>query len=217
MVKSMLSRREALTLMGRAGIVAAGVGPMAALVAACQSGSTTPAGGSPGASASTGASGSTMDRWNKQGFVPLGYEEAAPYSFVDPNSGELTGLDVDISAAIFKTMGLPAFEPILTSSTARIPGLQAGRWDFIGNAFFILPQRCALVAFTNPLHVSIETALVAKGNPKNISKGRHHRRSQPEDRHQRRRQRPAAVFAGRRARQPGIGLPGRSDGCPVGR
>lgn len=169
MVKSMLSRREALTLMGRAGIVAAGVGPMAALVAACQSGSTTPAGGSPGASASTGASGSTMDRWNKQGFVPLGYEEAAPYSFVDPNSGELTGLDVDISAAIFKTMGLPAFEPILTSSTARIPGLQAGRWDFIGNAFFILPQRCALVAFTNPLHVSIETALVAKGNPKNIS------------------------------------------------
>jgi polar amino acid transport system substrate-binding protein len=137
------------------------------VVGAC---SGTAATGSPGASgASSPTASGTLGRWQQQGFVRLGYEEAAPYSYVDPTSGELTGLDIDISNAIFKSLGMPAFDPVLTTMPAYIPGLMANRWDFTGNSIYILPARCAQVAFTNPLHVSIETALVPKGNPKNIN------------------------------------------------
>ncbi len=159
MVASNITRREALVLMGRVGLLVAAAGPATAIVASCSSSSST---------ASTG-SGSTMDRWKSDGFVRLGYEEAAPYSFVDPASGDLTGLDVEIHRTIFKNLGLPDFDPVLTSSPGRIPGLLAKRWDMTGNSIYILPDRCAQVAFTNPLHDSIETALVAKNNPKNIT------------------------------------------------
>ena len=168
MLEAPVTRREAMKMIGRVGMLAAVASPAAAFLAACQAGTATPA-GSAGSGAPSAAAGDTIARFKQQGFVRLGYIEAAPYSYVDPKTGKLTGLDVEITRAIFKTMGLPDFDPVLTVMTAYIPGLLANRWDFTGNSIYLRPERCAQVPFTNPLHVSIETALVPKGNPKKIS------------------------------------------------
>ena len=168
MLEAPVTRREAMKMIGRVGMLAAVASPAAAFLAACQAGTATPA-GSAGSGAPSAAAGDTIAKFKQQGFVRLGYIEAAPYSYVDPKTGKLTGLDVEITRAIFKTMGLPDFDPVLTVMTAYIPGLLANRWDFTGNSIYLRPERCAQVPFTNPLHVSIETALVPKGNPKKIS------------------------------------------------
>jgi polar amino acid transport system substrate-binding protein len=170
MLETPVTRRDAMKLIGRTGMLAVAASPVAALLAACSSPAASVS--SPGASGSgapSAAAGDTIGRFKQQGFVRIGYEEAAPYSYVDPKTGSLTGLDIEITRAIFKTMGLPDFDPVLTVMTAYIPGLLANRWDFTGNSIYLRPERCAQVAFTNPLHVSIETALVRKGNPKKIS------------------------------------------------
>jgi len=169
MLETPVTRREAMKLLGRTGIVVASASPIAAFLAACAA--STPRAGSPGSggASAAAAAGDTIGRFKQQGSVALGYIEAPPYSYIDPKTGKLTGLDVEITRAIFKTMGLPDFNPVSTVMTGYIPGLLAKRYDFTGNSIYIKPERCAQVPFTNPLHVSIETALVPKGNPKKIT------------------------------------------------
>jgi polar amino acid transport system substrate-binding protein len=48
-----------------------------------------------------------------------------------------------------------------------IPGLQANRLDIIPSVF-ILPKRCALVSFSNPIWRGGTAFAVAAGNPKNL-------------------------------------------------
>jgi polar amino acid transport system substrate-binding protein len=167
MLETPATRRQAIKLIGRTGIIAVAASPLATFLAAC--GTSAPSAGSQGAGGPSAAAGDTIGRFKQQGYVRIGYIEAAPYSYVDPKTGKLTGLDIEITRAIFKTMGLPDFDPVLTVMTAYIPGLLANRWDFTGNSIYLRPERCAQVPFTNPLHVSIETALVPKGNPKKIN------------------------------------------------
>ncbi len=59
-------------------------------------------------------------------------------------------------------------ETIFVTFDVIIPGLQTHRWDMSGFHFFITPERCQQVAFTNPLARYTQGALVAEGNPKNI-------------------------------------------------
>jgi polar amino acid transport system substrate-binding protein len=158
MSESYMSRRDLLKTAGRLGVGAAFFGSLTTVAAACQAGAASPAAGA--ASPATG-----LEKFRQAGYVRTGYVYAPPYAYIDPVAGTFTGVDVEVSRAIFKKLNLPEFDPVLVSSPSYIPGLLAGRWDFTGNAIKILPDRCQNAAFFNPTHVVKEGALVAKGNP----------------------------------------------------
>ena len=48
---------------------------------------------------------------------------------------------------------------------AMIPGLQAGRHDAVTAGLFMKPERCAAVAYSEPVLCDAEAMLVKKGNP----------------------------------------------------
>jgi polar amino acid transport system substrate-binding protein len=47
-----------------------------------------------------------------------------------------------------------------------IPGLQAGRHDVVTAGLFMKPERCAAVAYSEPVLCDAEAFLLKKGNPK---------------------------------------------------
>ena len=65
-------------------------------------------------------------------------------------------------------MGVKKIEGGLTTFGDLIPGLQDEQFDLIASAIYIKPERCALVAFGEPLYIQGDGIVVAAGNPKSI-------------------------------------------------
>lgn len=149
-----VTRRE---LVRRGSMLGAGValaGPVASF-------------GAGAAAAATRAGGDALARGRKQGYLKLAFISDKPLSYID-DQGHLTGSGVAVAGAILKKLGIPKIEAILVDFNAMIPGLLAKRWDMSAFPFYITPERCAQVAFTNPMAQYREGALVKKGNPLKI-------------------------------------------------
>jgi polar amino acid transport system substrate-binding protein len=56
---------------------------------------------------------------------------------------------------------------VLTEFASLIPGLKANRFDIV-LAMFVNPQRCAQVAFSEPIYRVAQGIVVPKGNPRKI-------------------------------------------------
>lgn len=109
--------------------------------------------------------GTTLERIQRQGVVRVGYANEAPYAYVDPESGRLTGEAPEIARVILGQMGVEQIEGVLTEFGALIPGLQAGRFDIIAAGMYITPARCQEIAFTRPTYRVGEAFLLPAGNP----------------------------------------------------
>lgn len=81
--------------------------------------------------------------------------------------GELLGFDIEIGAAMAKSMGL-AVEPTPMDFNGLIPALQAGRLDLINSAMYIKPERAEQVDFVPYMRVGNEI-VVRKGNPGGVA------------------------------------------------
>lgn len=116
---------------------------------------------------STDAKLSTLEKIKKQGYVTVGFANEAPYAYTTPD-GKLTGLNVEIAREVFKNMGIPEMEGVLTEFGSLIPGLKAGRFDVITAGMYITPERAKEVDFADPEY-QIGGALAVKGgNPLNL-------------------------------------------------
>jgi len=104
----------------------------------------------------------------KNGIVRVGFANESPYGYAD-SSGKLTGEAPEVARAVFKKLGVPKLEGVLTEFGSLIGGLNAGRFDVIAAGMFINPDRCKQIAFSDPDYCVKEAFLVKKGNPKNIS------------------------------------------------
>jgi polar amino acid transport system substrate-binding protein len=102
----------------------------------------------------------------RQNGIRIGFQNEPPYAFVGDN-GEIKGTNNELVISILKGMGIEKVEPVVMDFSSLIPGLQADRLDVIPS-IFILPKRCELVAFSNPIWKGGSAFLVAKGNPKNL-------------------------------------------------
>ena len=113
---------------------------LALALSACGSG-----GSSPGSSAGSGASGEVL-RVASEGTY-------SPFTFHDPEDGELTGYDVDVARAVGEQMGREVrFTDVPFDSI--FAGLQAGRYDAVVNEVSITPEREELYDFSTPYSVS---------------------------------------------------------------
>lgn len=109
----------------------------------------------------------TRERILREGKIVIGISNGAPWGFRDKN-GEAAGFDPELIKAAFESLGVSKVEIVITEFGALIPALSAERFDAIAAGLYITPERCALVAFSDPDLKLADAALVAEGNPKRI-------------------------------------------------
>jgi polar amino acid transport system substrate-binding protein len=116
-----------------------------------------------------GCSGSTdadaLARIERTGVLRIGYANEAPFAYLDPTTGEVTGEAPAIIRELAAQLGANRVEGVLTEWGALIPGLQAGRYDVIAAGMYITPERAEQVLFTRPTYSLGEGFLVRTGNP----------------------------------------------------
>ncbi|NIR31389.1 MAG: ectoine/hydroxyectoine ABC transporter substrate-binding protein EhuB [Gammaproteobacteria bacterium] len=107
---------------------------------------------------------SLLERAKAGETIKVGFSNEAPYAFQN-DAGEMDGFGNEIGLAILENMGITNVEGVLTEWGSLIPGLKARRFDIITAAMYILPKRCAQVAFSEPFGEFAEQFLVKAGNP----------------------------------------------------
>lgn len=148
--------------------------PLASMIAlmmvitACGSGTATDDTEGSETTAAPSEDASTLEAAKESGIIKLGFVAARPVSYVDEDTGEATGSGLVVADKILGDVGIPELETIFVTFDAMIPGLQTGRWDMSAFPFFITPERCEQVAFTNPVARYTQGAMVTEGNPKDI-------------------------------------------------
>jgi polar amino acid transport system substrate-binding protein len=114
-----------------------------------------------------GAGGGLLARSKQRGYITVGFAGEQPYAF--QKGGTLTGEDPAVHKAIWNSLGVKELRGVQVDFGQLIPGLNANRFDVVAAGMFILPERCAQAAFSEPVYCAPEAFLVPKGNPKQIS------------------------------------------------
>ena len=91
--------------------------------------------------------------------VRVGFANQPPFSALNPD-GSVTGIAPTISKQIMTKLGVPQMEGVIATYGELVPGMQAGRWDFISASLTINKQRCSQVKFSDPI-VFDGTAIVS--------------------------------------------------------
>jgi polar amino acid transport system substrate-binding protein len=152
-----MDRRQFLSLVPKAGATAFFSASVGTLLEAC--GGTTTSSSQPE---------DTLARGRRQGYLRIGFNQNKPLSYTDPATGKLTGSGPTVIEQALKNVGIPNIQYSVVEFAGIIPGLLAKRWDISGIAPYITTPRCNQVAFTNPVNMYKEGALVRAGNPYNI-------------------------------------------------
>lgn len=108
--------------------------------------------------------GADLEQLKEQGFARVAIANEPPYTAVGAD-GKVSGAAPDIAREIFKRLGVPEIVASVSEYGAMIPGLQARRFDAVTAGLFMKPQRCAAVAYSEPILCDAEAFLVKKGNP----------------------------------------------------
>ncbi len=109
----------------------------------------------------------TLEKIKTTGSIRLGFTNEAPFAYATAD-GQLTGVVIEVLHKIFDRMGVKDFDGGLTTFGGLIPGLKAGRFDLVTSSIYIKPDRCAQVAFAEPLYVLGDGVAVKAGNPRGI-------------------------------------------------
>jgi polar amino acid transport system substrate-binding protein len=105
-----------------------------------------------------------LEELRQQGFARVAIANEPPYTAVAAD-GKVSGAAPDVARAIFKKLGVPDIVASISEYGAMIPGLMAGRHDVITAGLFMKPERCAAVAYSEPILCDAEALMVKKGNP----------------------------------------------------
>ncbi len=105
-----------------------------------------------------------LDELKKQGFARIAIANEPPFTAVGAD-GKVSGAAPDVAREIFKRLGVADIAASISEYGAMIPGLQAGRHDAITAGLFMKPERCAAVAYSEPILCDAEAFALKKGNP----------------------------------------------------
>lgn len=108
-----------------------------------------------------------LTQMRQQGFARIAIANEPPFTAVGAD-GKVTGAAPDVARAGFKKLGVNDVVASVSEYGAMIPGLAAGRHDAIAAGLFMTPQRCAAVAYSQPVLCAVEAFAVKKGNTKSI-------------------------------------------------
>jgi ABC-type amino acid transport substrate-binding protein len=108
--------------------------------------------------------GGTLDEIKKRGYIIMGTEATyPPFEYVDEQSKQIVGFDVEIARLIAKKLGVNlvikdiAFDGL-------IPALITGKIDMIIAAMTITEERAKMVAFSDPYFTAGQVIVVRKAD-----------------------------------------------------
>jgi polar amino acid transport system substrate-binding protein len=104
----------------------------------------------------------TLARLQAAKKVTVGIANQPPFSALDPD-GSLTGVAPTITQVIMSRLGIPDVAGLIATYGQLIPGLLAGRWDFVAAALTITKPRCDQVLFSDPLVLDGDVVVSLKG------------------------------------------------------
>jgi polar amino acid transport system substrate-binding protein len=125
-------------------------------------------GGGGGGKASGGTDGS-LARVQKAGKLVICSSNDVPYAYKDPNSGQLTGTDVDQVRVIAQMLKVPKIELYQVPISGIIAALNTSRCDMIADNIAITSERAQQIAFSSPMYRAGQALVVPKGNPAHIT------------------------------------------------
>ncbi|MGR8963846.1 ectoine/hydroxyectoine ABC transporter substrate-binding protein EhuB (plasmid) [Rhizobium leguminosarum] len=116
------------------------------------------------AAATASAADDKLEQLKEQGFARIAIANEPPFTAVGAD-GKVSGAAPDVARAIFEKLGVKEVVASISEYGAMIPGLQAGRHDAITAGLFMKPERCAAVAYSEPILCDAEAFALKKGNP----------------------------------------------------
>lgn len=120
------------------------------------------------ADANTVEGGDLLERLRDRGSVKVGIANERPFGYIN-EEGEATGEAPAIAKVIFPRLGVDEVIPVPVEFSALIPGLKARLFDVVSAGMYITPERCAQVLFSDPDYLMLDSFIVRRGNPENIS------------------------------------------------
>lgn len=105
-----------------------------------------------------------LEELKAQGFARVAIANEPPFTAVAAD-GKVSGAAPDVAREVFKRLGVGDIVASISEYGAMIPGLQAGRHDVITAGLFMKPERCAAVAYSQPILCDAEAFALKKGNP----------------------------------------------------
>ena len=102
--------------------------------------------------------------------VRIGLANQAPFSALNPD-GTVTGVAPTISQMVMKRLGITEVEGFIGTYGELVPGMMAGRWDFIGSCLTVTQPRCEQVQYSDPITSDGRCIVTLKGEkgPKKIA------------------------------------------------
>jgi len=104
----------------------------------------------------------------KAGCAKVALAEAPPFVTIS-SDGKAGGYLPAVSADVLRSLVVPKLCPEAATYDAMIPGLQARRFDLLPGGLNITPERCQVIAFSQPLTAQHEALAVPAGNPHGIT------------------------------------------------
>ena len=122
--------------------------------------------------------GGLLERLRKQGVAKVGIANAPPFSQLRPD-GTMTGVGPAVAQRVLEKLGVPRLEGAIATYGELIPGMLAGRWDFVAASMTITKERCGQVLYADPITFEgpsiITSPDLAEPRPKTIAEiGRAH-------------------------------------------
>lgn len=116
------------------------------------------------AAAPVSADENKLQELKDQGFARVAIANEPPFTAVAAD-GKVSGAAPDVAREVFKRLGVNEIVASISEYGAMIPGLQAHRHDVITAGLFMKPERCAAVAYSEPILCDAEAFALKKGNP----------------------------------------------------
>jgi polar amino acid transport system substrate-binding protein len=101
--------------------------------------------------------------------VRVGIANQPPFSALNPD-GTLTGVAPTISQMIMGRLGITEMEGFIGTYGELVPGMLAGRWDYISACLTVTEPRCQQVTYSDPITSDGRCIVTLKGEkgPKKI-------------------------------------------------
>lgn len=104
-----------------------------------------------------------LERIKSKGVLTIASSNNPPYSFIDPKSGNLTGIDGDIITEVAKRLGINKVEIKYVPFDKLFTQIQVDDdIDMIVDATYITDERKKLVSFTNPWYKDYDIIVTPK-------------------------------------------------------
>ena len=113
-------------------------------------------------SASVAGESALLTQIKSRGKIIIGSSNDAPFSYIDANTGELSGLDIAILTEINKRLGIPETEMKVIDFSNLLVELNNGNIDMVVDAMYVRDERLQVAAFSDKWYQEGEALVVPK-------------------------------------------------------